>query len=213
MENVAVIGASANEARYANKTMKMLAEYGLQPDSGCARRGNDSGPEGLRQSRRSRGKDRHGHDRPHRAGAPGRRAARPDRPPPARARDLQSGNGKPGRLPAPASRRNRSRRSLHAGHAPHRPVLKGGRRRSLTGYRRGSRNPRRPHSIRHRRDRRSIRVRHHRARGSIHLRPARVQHHDRRSRTGPFRPAIATASSSPFSNCAIASATVAAAEP
>lgn len=31
MENVAVIGASANEARYANKAMKMLAEYGHTP--------------------------------------------------------------------------------------------------------------------------------------------------------------------------------------
>lgn len=31
MENVAVIGASANEARYANQAMKMLAEYGHNP--------------------------------------------------------------------------------------------------------------------------------------------------------------------------------------
>jgi hypothetical protein len=31
MENVAVIGASTNEARYSNKAMKMLAEYGHNP--------------------------------------------------------------------------------------------------------------------------------------------------------------------------------------
>lgn len=31
MENVAVIGASANEERYSNKAMKMLAQYGHRP--------------------------------------------------------------------------------------------------------------------------------------------------------------------------------------
>jgi predicted CoA-binding protein len=31
MENVIVIGASANEERYSNKAMKMLAEYGHNP--------------------------------------------------------------------------------------------------------------------------------------------------------------------------------------
>lgn len=31
MENVAVIGASNNEERYANKAMKMLADYGHNP--------------------------------------------------------------------------------------------------------------------------------------------------------------------------------------
>ncbi len=31
MENVAVIGASANEERYSNKAMKMLAEFGHHP--------------------------------------------------------------------------------------------------------------------------------------------------------------------------------------
>lgn len=31
MENVVVVGASANEERYSNKAMKMLAEYGHTP--------------------------------------------------------------------------------------------------------------------------------------------------------------------------------------
>ena len=31
MENVVVVGASANEDRYSNKAMKMLAEYGHNP--------------------------------------------------------------------------------------------------------------------------------------------------------------------------------------
>lgn len=31
MENVVVIGASANEERYSNKAIKMLAEYGHNP--------------------------------------------------------------------------------------------------------------------------------------------------------------------------------------
>ncbi len=31
MENVIVIGASANEERYSNKAMKMLADYGHNP--------------------------------------------------------------------------------------------------------------------------------------------------------------------------------------
>jgi hypothetical protein len=31
MENVVVVGASANEERYSNKAMKMLAEYGHNP--------------------------------------------------------------------------------------------------------------------------------------------------------------------------------------
>jgi hypothetical protein len=31
MENVVVVGASANEERYANKAMKMLAEYSHNP--------------------------------------------------------------------------------------------------------------------------------------------------------------------------------------
>lgn len=31
MENVVVIGASANEERYSNKAMKMLSEYGHNP--------------------------------------------------------------------------------------------------------------------------------------------------------------------------------------
>ena len=31
MENVVVIGASANEERYSNKAMKMLADYGHNP--------------------------------------------------------------------------------------------------------------------------------------------------------------------------------------
>ena len=31
MENVVVVGASANEERYSNKAMRMLAEYGHNP--------------------------------------------------------------------------------------------------------------------------------------------------------------------------------------